>query len=219
MSVPKSNVSGAITTPIQSNSLSYKPLPPKISIAELETGKLDIDSVIEEIRELKAKIPTLRYDMVIYIRLLATLEESFAPNSVYQEIQRRIIILKQNIDDYYALYSRLLPVIRYTKLKAGINPDDIIKVVKHEVSVDAKLLAPPAPPATSTNNTNTVSTNSKGADSKNNNNNVSTNNSTNSTATTTTTSKPKKPRQRANSKKNKNNTNTNNNNNTNNNDT
>ncbi|OUM53307.1 hypothetical protein BVG19_g2576 [[Candida] boidinii] len=212
MSVPKSNVSGVIqTTPVQSNSLSYKPSLPKISIAELETGKLDIDSVIEEIRELKAKIPTLRYDMVIYIRLLATLEESFAPNSVYQEIQRRIIILKQNIDDYYALYSRLLPVIRYTKLKAGINPDDIIKVVRHEVSVDAKLIAPPVAPTTTTNNTNLVTTNSKGTDSKNNNINGSNSNSTNSTTTTTGTSKPKKPRQRANSKKNKNNNNNSNN--------
>ncbi|GMF66084.1 unnamed protein product [[Candida] boidinii] len=149
--------------------------------------------------------------MVIYIRLLATLEESFAPNSVYQEIQRRIIILKQNIDDYYALYSRLLPVIRYTKLKAGINPDDIIKVVRHEVSVDAKLIAPPVAPATTTNNTNSVTTNSKGTDSKNNNINGSNNNTTNSTTTTTGTSKPKKPRQRANSKKNKNNNNNSNN--------
>ncbi|ODV87235.1 hypothetical protein CANARDRAFT_26653 [[Candida] arabinofermentans NRRL YB-2248] len=111
-----------------------------ISIHDLETGKLDIASVIVEVQELKSKISGLRYEMCQYIRLLSSIEETSVPLLVFQEVSNQISVLKSQIDSYYTSYRRLLPVIRYTKLKIGLNPDDQIKILVHDVKVESKLI-------------------------------------------------------------------------------
>ncbi|CDK27840.1 unnamed protein product [Kuraishia capsulata CBS 1993] len=110
-------------------------LPEMISIQDLENGTLNIDALIEEIRILHQKIPALRFQMTNCLRTLANMDDSQGPSQAFQHIQREVVELKQMLETYSASYRRLMPVIRYAKLKSGLNPDDMTKVQRHEVKV------------------------------------------------------------------------------------
>ncbi|VEU24433.1 DEKNAAC105543 [Brettanomyces naardenensis] len=111
-----------------------------ISIQDLESGKLNLDSLILEVLQLKLKISELRYEMCHYLEILSSIDENTVPLAVYQEVANQLSVLKNTCDAYFNSYKRLLPIIRYSKLKNGINPDDSIKIVRHEVPIDLRLL-------------------------------------------------------------------------------
>lgn len=91
-------------------------------------------------QRLKKKIPELRYEMSQYITLLASIDENTVSSSIYQELSNQILNLRNICEAYYNSYKRILPIIRYTKIKNGLNPDDSIRIVEHKVPIDVRLL-------------------------------------------------------------------------------
>ncbi|KAG7695844.1 hypothetical protein KL951_003369 [Ogataea haglerorum] len=126
--------------PLPGTSGASTPVTETIAIQDLENGKLDVDSIILEIQDLRSQISGLRYEMARYIRLLASVDEDTTSSVFYHEVATQINLLKSNLDAYQNAYKRLLPVIRYAKLKMGANPEDQIKVEPHEVKIETKYL-------------------------------------------------------------------------------
>ncbi|KAH3670517.1 hypothetical protein OGAPHI_001032 [Ogataea philodendri] len=139
MPTPATNTtpSAALAGPPSVDTPSVEP----IAIQDLESGKLDVDSLVLEIQDLRSHIAGLRYEMAKYIRLLASVNEDSTSSGFYHEVAAQIGVLKNSLDTYNNAYRRLLPVIRYSKLKKGLSPEDQTKVVSHEVKVDTKFLS------------------------------------------------------------------------------
>ncbi|KAG7881238.1 hypothetical protein KL938_003368 [Ogataea parapolymorpha] len=140
MSMPTPATNLTPSGPLPGSSGLSTPMTETIAIQDLENGKLDIDSIILEIQELRSHISGLRYEMARYIRLLASIDEDTTSSVFYQEVATQINLLKSNLDSYQNAYKRLLPVVRYAKLKMGANPEDQIKVEPHEVKIETKFL-------------------------------------------------------------------------------
>ncbi|QPG76141.1 hypothetical protein FOA43_003527 [Brettanomyces nanus] len=124
-----------LVMPLVSNGVSLQ-APESISIQDLESGKLNLDALIIEVQQLKTKISDLRYEMTQYLRILSSVDENTVPLTVYQEAVNQVATLKASGDAYFNSYKRLLPIIRYSKLKNRINPDDTIRITKHDVPIE-----------------------------------------------------------------------------------
>ncbi|GMG20463.1 unnamed protein product [Ambrosiozyma monospora] len=134
---PTANTSTNTTAPTPNSQTRASPaMFETVSIVDLENGKVNIDATIEEVHALRSKIAELRYQMALYMKILSCINDGTAPAVLYQEISNQVQLLKGNIDLYYNSYKRLLPVIRYAKIKTGINPEDHLKVPIHKVAVD-----------------------------------------------------------------------------------
>lgn len=111
-----------------------------ISIQDLESGNLDLDAIILDVKTLQEKIENIRYQMYMYISLMASMDECSTPIDIYNEISNKITTLQTEFNTFFTSYKRIAPIIRYIKIKQSMNPDDSIKVIPHRVPVDMKLL-------------------------------------------------------------------------------
>ncbi|QOU19166.1 hypothetical protein BRETT_004387 [Brettanomyces bruxellensis] len=107
-----------------------------VSIQDLETGKVDLDAVLAEVKSLRKKISQLRYEMCQYFITLSSIDDNTIPSVVYNQVAAQVNTLQKSCNAYLERYKNLLPIIRYAKLKRGMGPNEEMKVVKHEVPVN-----------------------------------------------------------------------------------
>lgn len=111
-----------------------------VSIQDLEAGKVDIESLLQQIEFLQGKLEKIRYDMFIFINAMSSMDETSTPSEVYKDILSKVTNLKTEFNTFFNAYKCVLPVIRYFKIKQGMSPDDSIKIIPHRVQIDTKLL-------------------------------------------------------------------------------
>lgn len=111
-----------------------------ISIQDLESGQVDVDAVLVQLDALHNALGVLRAEMHLHLTTLATLSDNSAPSSVYQEVAQRLIGLRAQCETFYGEYRRVVPMVRYFKIKQGMSPDDSLKVIPHNVSHSPVLL-------------------------------------------------------------------------------
>lgn len=111
-----------------------------ISIQDIEAGNVDIEEVFAYLDSLHTVLENIRYEMNMYMTTLGTMDEMTRPQAVYREMSDRIMTLKTQFSLFFHDYKRVLPMVRYFKIKHGMSPDDSIKITPHRVPVDAKLI-------------------------------------------------------------------------------
>ncbi|ODV94406.1 hypothetical protein PACTADRAFT_51247 [Pachysolen tannophilus NRRL Y-2460] len=133
-------------------------VPDQISIQDLEMDQYNIDDLITELQLLKTKISTLRYDMISFLRLLATVNEdnnnSKTPLEFFQEINNCLMILKENLDNYIERYNKILPIVEYSKEQIGVNDKIMIPIMKQEVKIERPIFNKDANNYNNNNNNN-----------------------------------------------------------------
>ncbi|ANZ73995.1 BA75_01323T0 [Komagataella pastoris] len=114
---------------------SQKYLMETVTIKDLESGQLDIDLLLSHISLLKEKLSHLRYQMVSSLKLLASVDNSTGPSGFFQTVSAQVSDIKRDIEDYHQELQKVLPVVRFCKIKMGLSPNDSVKVTKHEVKI------------------------------------------------------------------------------------
>ncbi|AOA61679.1 Hypothetical protein PP7435_CHR1-0529 [Komagataella phaffii CBS 7435] len=114
---------------------SQKYLMETVTIKDLESGQLDIDLLLSHISLLKEKLSHLRYQMVSSLKLLASVDSSTGPSGFFQTVSTQVSDIKRDIEEYHQELQKVLPVVRFCKIKMGLSPNDSVKVTKHEVKI------------------------------------------------------------------------------------
>lgn len=94
-------------------------LPDLIKIDDITSGKIDPLVVNEELERLKLEINTLRHDMTLFIKAIATIGPNQSQQEYYQLVSLRLKRIQQSIKDYCAQYNKLLPIINLAQIKLG----------------------------------------------------------------------------------------------------
>lgn len=134
-----------------------------ISIADLEAGKLDPDSVVKEVKALREMITELRYEMCLLLKQLSSVDENTTPAVMYQDVVKQVKKLEACRNSYYQSYRRLLPVIIYAKTRCAGKSGDGIKIKRHDVPVNRALLREPKGKGANTTGNRRGSTRRRGA--------------------------------------------------------
>lgn len=112
----------------------------QLSIKALEEGLVDAESVSKTLDALHLRLLDIRHQMNMFISILATLDENTTPESVYNDVREKVVTLKSEMAIFYDSYRKIQPVIRYFKIKQGLNPDNATKIIPHKVTVDSVAL-------------------------------------------------------------------------------
>ena len=74
--------------------------------------------IYDEIERLKAEINTLRNDMSLFLKALATIPPNQSQTEYYKLVVSRLKV-QDSIDDYCEKYNKLLPIINLAQIKLG----------------------------------------------------------------------------------------------------
>ncbi|KGR06828.1 hypothetical protein MG5_03846 [Candida albicans P57072] len=94
-------------------------LPDILKIDEITSGKIDPQLIYDEIERLKAEINTLRNDMSLFLKALATIPPNQSQTEYYKLVVSRLKKVQDSIDDYCEKYNKLLPIINLAQIKLG----------------------------------------------------------------------------------------------------
>ncbi|CAI8500495.1 unnamed protein product [Pichia kudriavzevii] len=106
-----------------------------ISIQALEAGEVDVGSVCRQLESLESLLGSIRSKMVQLLETLATADATTALGAeslVAQQAQESVAQLIGERATFLAEYRRLMPLVRYCKIKMGLSPDQQ-KVAQHHV--------------------------------------------------------------------------------------
>ncbi|CAX42426.1 conserved hypothetical protein [Candida dubliniensis CD36] len=98
---------------------SESKLPDIIKIDEITSGKIDPQLIYDEIERLKAEINTLRNDMSLFLKALATIPTNQSQMEYYKLVVSRLKTVQNSIVDYCDKYNKLLPIINLAQIKLG----------------------------------------------------------------------------------------------------
>ena len=94
-------------------------LPDILKIDEITSGKIDPQLIYDEIERLKVEINTLRNDMSLFLKALATIPPNQSQTEYYKLVVSRLKKVQDSIDDYCEKYNKLLPIINLAQIKLG----------------------------------------------------------------------------------------------------
>lgn len=90
-----------------------------IRIDDIASGKIDPQSIYDELDRLQTEVNILRNDMSMFVKALATIHPNQNQQEYYDRLALRLATVKQSIHDYCLQYNHLLPVINLAQIKLG----------------------------------------------------------------------------------------------------
>ncbi|EMG47067.1 hypothetical protein SBY92_002128 [Candida maltosa Xu316] len=97
----------------------HSKLPNSIKIDDITSGKIDPQSIYDEIDRLKAEINILRNDMSLFLKALATIPSNQSQQEYYKVVVSRLKTVQVSINEYCEKYNKLLPIINLAQIKLG----------------------------------------------------------------------------------------------------
>lgn len=98
-------------------------MPEAIKIDDIVAGRVDPDTVLQELDRLKVEVNILRNDMSLFIKALATVPENQGQQEYYTVLALRLQTVKATIKEYCAQYNQLLPIINLAQIRLGQDAD------------------------------------------------------------------------------------------------
>lgn len=104
-----------------------------LSISDLEEGKVDSEAVSKALDSLMESLGRIRAEMHEVLLELSSLSEDKSSSKVAISLGERLVQLQQEMSQFKDSYAKIRPVIRYFKIKQGINPDSGTTITSHPV--------------------------------------------------------------------------------------
>lgn len=109
MSIPTPQLStlGTLDSPQIPTAANTDP----VTLEEVESGKVDVQSLITDVNQMKLRLNDIRTQMDSMLNKMGSVDETVNPQTFYNEIQTLVFGIKSSYEEFNSNHKRISPLI------------------------------------------------------------------------------------------------------------